>query len=92
MMIMMFSAADMTMIITGDLTDDTTDDTTEDTIEDMTGIFLTLGGIINTHIVTDTEDVKILFGGCSGLYSSHKICKFAVSGHCASRYCSKELF
>ena len=35
----------------------------------------TLGDIINTHIVTDTEDVKILYGGCSGPYFSDKICK-----------------
>ena len=40
----------------------------------------TLGDIINTHIVTDTEDVKTLYGGCSGPYFSDNICKLIKNG------------
>ena len=74
MMIIMFLSADSTIIMTGGLTEDLT----EGTIEGTTEIFMTtLGDIINTLIVTDTEDAKILFGGCSGPYFSDRICKLA---------------
>jgi hypothetical protein len=47
--------------------------------EDMTGVMTEITmieiDIINTRIVTDTADVKILYGGCSGRCSSYKICK-----------------
>jgi len=71
MLIIMFQAADIMITTTGGLTEDLT----EDTIEGMTEIFMmTLGDIINILIVTDTEDAKILFGGCSGHYFSYRIC------------------
>jgi hypothetical protein len=45
-------------------------DLTEDLIEDLTGDLII--GIINIHIATDTEDVKIQYGGYSGLSFSSK--------------------
>ena len=74
-MIIMFQSTDMMMIMTGGLTEDLTEGTIEGTIGDMTEIFMTtLGDIIDILIVTDTEDAKILFGGCSGPYFSNRIC------------------
>jgi alpha-L-arabinofuranosidase len=55
-MICMITTEDMTTIMT--MTDDMTETLTEEI------------DTINIHIATDMEDVKIQFGGCSGLCSS----------------------
>lgn len=50
----------ITMIMTGIMT------------EDLTEIIMTATDIIDIHIATDMEDVKIQFGGYSGHSSSNK--------------------